>query len=121
MQYQITSDNIEVTESMKALAIDKFSKIEERLTQKEKDEALVRIVMNKSGGNDEFRVKIELSYGGKQYFASEKDYSMETTLIKAVSELERMRRKDDVSYQQGWKERRDLKRQIIDDEDIILE
>ena len=116
MQYQITSDNIEISESMKVLAEEKFSKVVGRLTPKERDEALARIVLNKSGAEDEFRVKIELSFGGKKYFASERDFLLESALIKAISEVERMRRKDDISYYDNWKEQRKLKRELPDDE-----
>ena len=120
MNYQITSDNIEISESMKALAEDKFSKVEKRLTPKELEEALVRIVLNKAGADDEFRVKIELSYGGKKYFGTETDYSLESALIKATSEVERMRRKDDISYYEDWEARRELKRKagMVSDEDM---
>jgi len=114
MQYQITSDNIEVSESMKTLATEKFSKIEKRLTGKEMEEAMVRIVLNKSGADDEFRVKVELSYGGKKYFATERDYLLESALIKTIKEVEKMRRKDDVSYFEDWKEQRKAKRAIVE-------
>ncbi len=116
MQYQITSDNIEISPSMKTLAKEKFSKIEKRLTEKELEEAMVRIVLNKSGAEDEFRVKIELSYGGKKYFASERDYLLESALIKTVEEVEKMRRRDDISYIEDWKEQREVKRAAIDEE-----
>jgi ribosome-associated translation inhibitor RaiA len=115
MQYQITSDNIEISDSMKSLAIEKFKKIEKRLTEKEEEEALARIVLNQSSADDEFRVKIELSYSGKKYFASEKDFKLETALIKTVEEVERMRRKDDISYFEDWKERRKIKRQLSEE------
>ncbi len=114
MQYQITSDNIELSESMKALAEGKFSKVEKRLTEKEKEETLVRIVLNKSGAEDEFRVKIELSYGGKKYFATERDYLLESALIKTTEEVERMRRRDDVSYFEDWKKQREAKRVVAE-------
>ena len=120
MKYQMTSDNIEVTDSMKALAKEKLEKIEERLTEKEKKEALARVVMNKSSAEDEFRVKIELSFGGKKYFASERDFLLESAIIKTVNEVERMRRKDDVSYMEDWKKQREIKRsfteELIEDE-----
>jgi len=114
MQYQITSDNIEISESMKTLSKEKFSKIEKRLTGKEMEEAMVRIVLNKSGADDEFRVKVELSYGGKKYFATERDYLLESALIKTIKEVEKMRRKDDVSYFEDWKEQRKAKRAIVE-------
>lgn len=128
MQYQITSDNIEVSDSMKALAKEKFAKIEKRLTDKEKEEALARIVLNKSGAEDEFRVKIELAYGGNKYFASERDYLLESALIKTIEEVEKMRRRDDISYYEDWKERRKIKRSNIEpfeeqaeDEELFVE
>jgi len=114
MQYQITSDNIEISESMKTLAEEKFSKIEKRLTDKEVEEAMVRIVLNRSGADDEFRVKVELSYGGKKYFATERDYLLESALIKTIEEVERMRRRDDVSYYEDWKEQRKAKRTVAE-------
>lgn len=100
---------------MQELAKSKFSKIESRLTDKEKEEAMVRIVLNKSGADDEFRVKINLSYGGKEYFASEKDFLLESAMIRCVAELERMRRKDDVGFQSEWKEKRDMKRNMTEE------
>jgi len=99
---------------MKTLSKEKFSKIEKRLTGKEMEEAMVRIVLNKSGADDEFRVKVELSYGGKKYFATERDYLLESALIKTIKEVEKMRRKDDVSYFEDWKEQRKAKRAIVE-------
>jgi len=113
MQYQITSDNIEVSDSMKVLAEEKFSKIEERLNEKERAEALARVVLNKASADDEFRAKIELSYGGKKYFASERDYLLESAIIKAVNEVERMRKKDDIGYVEDWKKQREIKREVV--------
>lgn len=112
MQYQITSDNLDVTESMKTLAMQKFEKIEGRLTQKELDEAMVRIVMNKSGAEGEFRVKAELSFEGKKYFGTETAFKLETALIKAIEEVERMRRKDDIAFQEEWAEKREFKHEL---------
>ena len=122
MQYQITSDNIEISDSMKVLAEEKFSKIEERLTEKEKEEALVRMVLNKGSAEDEFKVKIELSYGGKKYFATEHDYLLESAIIKAVGEVERMRKRDDISHIDDWKKQREIKREVVGEvEEIEVE
>ena len=109
MQYQITSDNIEISDSMKTLAMEKFEKVESRLTEKEKEEALVRMVLNTSGADDEFRVKVNLSYGGKEYFGTDTDFKLESALIHAIEEVERMRKKDDISYQEDWNEQREFK------------
>lgn len=119
MQYQITSDNIEISESMKVLAEEKLSKIVERLNEKERDEALARVVLNKSSAEDEFKVKIELSYGGKKYFASERDFLIESAIIKAVSEIERMRKKDDIGYVEDWKKQREIKREVVGEKEEI--
>ncbi len=112
MKYQITSDNIDLSNSMKVLATEKFEKIEHRLTAKEKETALARIVLNKSGAEGEFEVKGELSYNGKTYFATETNLHLETALIGVVNELERMRRKDDISYYDDWNEQREKKREL---------
>lgn len=114
MKYQITSDNIEISESMKALAENKFAKIESRLTDKEKETALARIVLNRSGAEGEFRVKIVLSFVGKEYFSSEKDFLLESALIKAVKGLERQRKKDDLSFEGDWEKNREIKRSSVD-------
>jgi len=113
MQYQITSDNIEISESMKVLAEEKFSKIEERLTEKEQKEALVRVVLNRASADDEYRVKIELAYSGKKYFATERDYLLESAIIKAVGGVERMRKKDDDAHEGDWKKQREIKRDVV--------
>ncbi len=112
MKYQITSDNIEISESMKTLAKEKFEKIESRLTEKEKESAIVRIVLNKASEDDVFKVKIDLTLPGKKYFGQERDYSLESALIKAVGEVERMRKKDDISYYDEWNEQREMKRDL---------
>lgn len=117
MQYQITSDNIEISESMKALAQEKIEKVTVRLTEKERDEALVRIVMNKSSEEDQFLVKVELQYGGKKYFSEESAYTLENALIESIGEMERMRRKDDLSHEGDWLEHREIKRSA----DVLLE
>ena len=95
--------------------------------EKEFGEALARIVLNKSGADDQFKVKVELSFGGKKYFAEEKDYLLESALIQAIGEVERMRRKDDIAYYEDWNEQREMKRslgealvedKVVDEEDI---
>lgn len=122
MQYQITSDNIEISESMKALAMEKFEKISSRMTEKEQEEALVRIVMNKSGGEGEFEVSVELTYSGNQYYGVDTNYTVETAIIEAIAEVERMRKKDEAIHQDAWKEQRELKRdlgEVIIAEDLV--
>src|SRR3989344_777955 len=109
MQYQITSDNIELTESMKAMAQEKFAKFETKLNDGDLESASARIVLNKSGAEDEFRVKAEVVVRGHKYFASERDFLLESAVIKAVAELMRMYNKDH-DFEKDWETKRDLKR-----------
>ena len=86
MNYQITSDNIDLTSSMIALAQEKFSKVEHRFSQNELENTLVRIVLN-TAPVEEFVVKIELNANGKQYFTERTGFSLENALIEAVKEI----------------------------------
>src|SRR4030065_2576926 len=115
MQYQITSDNIDISDSMKNLAKTKFEKVEKRLLDKEKDSALTRIVLNKAQEEDMFEVKIEFSYDGKKYFAHDKNFVLESAIINTVNQIERVRRKEDIAYYSDWKKQRKLKRMSPDD------
>jgi len=93
MQYQITSDNMQVTPSMETLAKQKFARIESRVKEIPEGSKSVRIVMN-SAPTDTFQVKIEINLNGKDYFSDETDYSLESALVKTVEELVVMLEKD---------------------------
>jgi len=95
MQYQITSDNIEMSESMESLTKSKFAKIERRLKNIPEDAKFIRVVLNKAvGTEDKFSVKSEVNIPNKKYFSDETDYKLETALIKVVNEITRMMDKE---------------------------
>lgn len=95
MNYQITSDNIEMSPSMKNLAVEKFDKVDRLLAEIPEGSKSVRIVMNKSSDKEgTFTVKIHLNANGKEYFSDDTDYTLETSLVNTVEELIRMIRKD---------------------------
>lgn len=110
MQYQISSDNIEISESMQKLATSKFAKIENRLKKVPEDNKSVRIVMNKAQGvEDKFLVKAEVKCYREEYFSDEEDYSLESALITVVDELVRMMERDKEKWEQ-WRDKvRDTK------------
>ncbi len=109
MQYQITSDNMEVTESMKVLATKKMQKLERRWSEENSDNILVRIVLN-SAPEETFLVKIEASIDGEVFYTEEAGYSLETALVDAVEELDRLYEKEQTKKNsKDWEARREDK------------
>jgi len=95
MNYQITSDNISLSPSMKALALDKLQKLDRVLSDIPEDSRSARVVLNKgSGDEDTFEVKIHLNAKGKEYFSDDTDYTLETAIVRTIEELVRMIKKD---------------------------
>ena len=86
MNYQITSDNMEVTPSMEILTKDKFVRIEHRLRDIADDTKYARIVLN-TAPEESFMVKAHVVANGKEYFSQSTDYSLEGALIKVCEEL----------------------------------
>ncbi|NMB69843.1 hypothetical protein GYA27_01395 [candidate division WWE3 bacterium] len=122
MQYQITSDNIQMSPSMEVLAKEKVGKLENQLKHLPEDARLIRVVMNKMPDNT-FEVKLLITVRGKEYFTDEADYLLETALVKAVDELERMLKKEKVIVSaQEWEQAREAKRateeDLLDEENL---
>ncbi|KKS17345.1 MAG: hypothetical protein UU77_C0001G0005 [candidate division WWE3 bacterium GW2011_GWC1_41_7] len=109
MDYQITSDNITVSDSMKELAQSKFSKLDGRLKEIPDGSKSIRIVMN-SAPDETFEIKAEAIINGKQYFAHETDFSMESAMVLVVEELHKQLEKAEKMYEQKWEENREAKR-----------
>lgn len=113
MKYQITSDNMSVTDSMKFLVQAKLEKLERRWEDIPDDSKFGRIVLNK-GPNETFEVKIEISLDGETFFSSESGYELETALIDTVDELDRIyRKKKEKISSEKWKDSsRELEEEI---------
>ncbi|EKE00136.1 MAG: hypothetical protein ACD_22C00088G0005 [uncultured bacterium] len=118
MKYQITSDNIQISESMKVLAEEKLAKIDGRFTNIPEESKSVRVVLNTSP-NDCFEVKIELTVDGHNFFTDETEHTLETALVNAVEELERQIDKSKY-WEKDWEEQRESKRFPADDPDAAL-
>lgn len=108
MKYQITSDNIEISDSMVALAKQKLSKLEPKLAGAPEELKSVRAVLN-SAPLEKFEVKLELTLGKKKFFAEEIDFALETALIAATEDLDRQLEKLRTSDERGWEAQRELK------------
>lgn len=93
MRYQITSDNIELTPSMEALAKEKFERLENRIRDFDEDSKHARIVLN-TAPDGRFTAKASVKVGGREYFSDETDFSLEGALIKTVSEIFEMMEKE---------------------------
>ena len=109
MIYQISSDNMSLTESMKVLAQEKISKLERFFKDFPEDTITARVVLNAGSANDTYEVKLELNANGKVYFTQEVDYSLESSLVKVVDETERQLEKDRSENTKGWEKIREMK------------
>ena len=110
MQYQITSDNIEMSPSMETLTKEKFERLENRLANIEEGSKRARVVLNKSPNNT-FTVKANVVIKGRDYFSDETDFSLEGALIKTVEEIVHMLEKDKTVYD----------RKIAKEEELLAE
>ena len=93
MEYQITSDNMEVTPSMEALATEKFARIEHRAKDIPEGSKSARIVLN-TAPTEMFTVKAHVNIDGHTYFSDETDYTLESAVIRTVDELLNMMDKE---------------------------
>lgn len=110
MQYQITSDNIELSPSMEVLAKEKMKVIETKLKHVYDDLKSFRIVMNTAPTN-QFQVKIHAVVHGKEYFTDETSGTLEHALITAINELEVILGKARVFEKtKEWQQAREAKR-----------
>ena len=76
MQYQITSDNIDLSPSMEVLTKEKFERIEGRFKHLPEGSCFARVVLN-SVPDGQFEVKASLDLSGKEYFCKYIDYFSE--------------------------------------------
>jgi putative sigma-54 modulation protein len=109
MKHQISSDNIELTESIKTLAQDKVSKLNRFFKNYPEDAVSLRSVINSGSAEDTFEVHIDATINGKNYFAEERDYSLESTLIKTVEEIEKQLEKARSQNEKEWEKVREMK------------
>jgi len=93
MNYQITSDNIDLSSSMEALAREKFERLEKRTRDENEETKHARVVLN-SAPDGKFLVKAKFHVGDKEYFSNETDFTLEGALIKIVEEIWQMMEKD---------------------------
>lgn len=121
MNYQITSDNIEVSPSMIELAKEKLSKVGHHLVHVPDDLVIFRVVLNKAP-KDLFEVKVEASIKGKSFFSHATHHVLESAIILTVEELDRQLEKEKVKKNDPheWEEKRELKR-FSDIEDSKIE
>ncbi len=111
MIYQISSTNIEISESMQELAKQKFAKIERYFDHIPEDLRKVRIVMNKGSAVDTFEVGIDLDLGTQQFYGKGVDYALESALIGAVDDIKEQYLKEKAKNDsKEWEEAREAKR-----------
>ncbi|MCA9308623.1 MAG: HPF/RaiA family ribosome-associated protein [Patescibacteria group bacterium] len=111
MKYQVTSDNLEVIESMKVLADRKIKSLFKYLKGIPEDLVFARIVLNKGSADDTFQAKLTLDTGAHSYHADSVDFSLETALIQAVNDIKvQYKNYKEKNSDKKWEESRELKR-----------
>jgi len=121
MVYQITSDNLEITESMKTIAISKVSKLEKYFPKGTEEDLVIRVVMNKGAVEDTFLAKIAMELEGKLRYGEEVGYSLEGALIGAQEALEKQLRKMKTKSEKDWEKQRELKQGTSREEELSTE
>ena len=122
MPLQVTSDNIEVTPSMKVLAESKVSKLLNKLKDTPDDLVDVRVVLNKGDGEGTFDAKVELSVNGKMIVGFDTDFTLESSLIKAVNDALRQYKKIKLKrIEEEWEGRRKLKKMVVENPAVLDE
>ncbi len=110
MSLQVTSDNLEITPSMRALAEQKVSKLINKIKDVPDDLLNVRVVLNKGGAQKTFETKIEVTFEGGKIVGKDFEYSLESSIIKAVDDALRQYKKEkDKLTSSNWKKRRNMK------------
>ncbi len=109
MLYQISSHNLELTESMRFLAQEKVGKLERFFKDQNPQKVVARITMGKGVGKGTFESQIEISWAGQKVVGNETAYTLENSLIKAVEEVRRQIAKLKAPDNKAWEERRKQK------------
>ncbi len=110
MPLQVTSDNMEVTPSMKVLAENKVSKLLSKLKDTPEDLIDIRVVLNRGDGEGTFDTKVELALGGKMIVGIDNDFTLESSLIKAVEDaLRQFEKMKSKRTKEEWEGRRKMK------------
>lgn len=117
MALQVTSDNIEVTPSMKALVENKILKITDRMVDQPDDLVDLRVVLNKGSAEDTFEVKVSLNLGATTAVGEKTEYTLESALIRAIEDVLRQIEKDkNKKDSENWKAQRDMKAFNVSDD-----
>ena len=110
MNIQVTSDNMEVTPSMKVLTDKKISKIISKLGEGTPEDLVdLRIVLNKGDEEGTFTSKLVLQIGGFKIVGTGRDYTLESSLVEAVDDTLRRYKKKTGKESGDWKKKREMK------------
>lgn len=111
MNYQIQSDNMDLSPSMTELAKDKLRKLEKHFKDYPDDTITARVVLNKAP-DDTFEVKIKFGINGKEIFAEKVNYSLESALVVVIEDLDKQLEKERSKHrtEKEWNAQRDQKR-----------
>lgn len=103
---------------MKALALEKFERIETRLKIFPEDTKSARIVLN-TAPNGRYEAKANVSASGFDYHSEEIDFSLDSALIRTVEGLLRMMEKDKEKWERWERDVRDAKRFDEEEAEVV--
>lgn len=110
MQYQLVSENLEITPSMKTLTDLKLGRLLPYFSDLHADSVKLKISTNKDF-NDTFTTEVLLVLNGKDFIAKATNHNYETSVIDSIEIIERQIIKSkEKSTEQKWKKARKMKR-----------
>lgn len=111
MNLQITSDDIEMSPSMKTLAENKINKILGKISKNTPEDLIdIRIVLNKGDVEDTFDAKVVFQLGGMKIVGVDNNYTLESALVEAINDaLRQFEKKKSKGESNEWEERRKMK------------
>lgn len=122
MKIVVSSDNIELSESMKSLTELKLEKFIGHVRKNLQKNSSVRVVLNTAPENN-FIVRVEADIVGRgkgeneKFFTEETAFEFESALVAAIDEIDRQYLKfKEINEEIGWKERRDGK--VMSEKDL---
>lgn len=118
MNITISSDNMQISPSMKSLAEQKLQKFQRHWEDYPQDSISVRVVLN-SAPDEQFVTRIEVDLNGDKYYTEAQGFDLENSLIQAIDELDRQYQKQKAKQTNQWPQRREQK--VVSEQDLLNE
>ena len=118
MNLQVSSDNMDVLESMQIMVENKVQRLLRLWGSYEDTDKYVRVVLN-SGPDQTFIVKLEAVVKGSSYYGSASGASLEPAIVEAVEEVTRQYKKANRLKSSDWADKR--RHKVLSEDDLVGE